>query len=557
MGNRPRSLFVLATIVAAASPLTAQLKGGFYENETLGFRVGVPSKWEEVPLKVEEDWIVAKFLSDRSYVTSGKDFSMDHKPLMKIVVFTDDAKKIKRPEMEKIGANTFFIRDGSVPYQNYRDYLKRNLRGEGFFFSEEKQDKVSGVDCMQYEVKLEKREWLKRRLVTWVFKGEGMDVAVEFEVLEDRYDNLIGQVRNSLRSFRFVERKESDVATSDDAAAPAKKQPTSALWTKSRKEWRKLPAEQRLEQRKQIEQNRFEAVKARTPQDWTISRSDHFLVISHADPRFTKTCVDAAEVFHDWLEKTFGDLTDEYVRHGVLRVCKDWDEYEAYRFKGSNEARGFSVSDNREAVTYRDNYNGTSGRDVGYFLDDIFATYLYDKDPLVYGYMPAWLSWGLSRYVARAQVKGRKITFDPDDWEKEEIRELIRGDKLHDLKTLMSLDYDQYWSMYKSERRTDSELCSVVRFILGPGRRHPRLKNFLPNYLKAVIEVGEEFDEKEGVVHKEATTEEEEEQQAKQVDSKLKERRKAIAAKLNARMTGDWTDKDWQSLQRAYEKAIK
>lgn len=556
MGNGPRCVLSLVAVFAIASPFTAQVKGGFYENETLGFRVSVPAKWEEVPLKVDEDWIVAKFLSDRSYVTSGKDFSMDHKPLMKIVVFTDDAKKIKRPEVEKTGANTFFIRDGSVPYQSYEDYLKRNLRGEGFFFSEETAAKVAGVDCTQYEVKLEKTEWMKRRLVTWVFKGQGMDVAVEFEVLEDRYANLIGTVKNSLKTFRFVDRKAVVAASEDDAAAPRKKL-TSALWTKSRQEWRKLPAEQRLEQRKQIEQDRFDAVKARTPADWTISRSDHFLVVSHADPRFTKTCVDAAETFRDWLDQTFGDVSDEYVRHGVFRVCKDWDEYEAYRFKGSSESRGFSVSDNREAVTYRDNYNGTSGRDVGYFLDDIFATYLWDKDPLLYGYLPAWLSWGLSRYVTRAQVKGRKITFDADDWEKEDIRELIRGDKLHDLKTLMSLDYDDYWKMYQAERRTDTELTAVVRFVLGPGKRHPLLKDFLPEYMKAVVAVGEEFDEKEGVVHKEATTEEEEEQQAKQVDAKLKERRKAIAAKLNAKVMGGWTDKDWQSLQRAYEKAIK
>ena len=549
------SLAILATALGDR-PLPAQFERGVFRHEQLGFKVRVPSKWTVVPLEAREDWIVAKFLSDRSYVTSGKDWSWDHKPMMKIIVFTEDAKKLRLPKIESTGGNTFFVRAGSVPYQNYRDYLKRNLKGQGFFFNREKETTVNKIPCIKYEAKLHKSEYLKRRLVTWVFRGDGMDVAVEFDLLEDRYKNQIGIAERSLKSFRFFDR-EIVGGEATTAVDRGRARPSSRLWTKNWKAWEKRPADERFRLRKEVEEARFEAIRARTPEGWKVTRSPSFLVVSHTDGRYTKLCVDAAEAFRKWLDDTFGDLSDEYVRHGVLRICADADEYRAFRFTGSRETLRYSVSDDREAVTYRDSYNGTSGADMGFFLDDILQTYLYDKDPRLFRYTPAWLRWGLVRYARSAQIKGKRIVFKASDWEKQGVRQLVREDKLIDLRELMSLDDDEYLALIRKERRAGYQLGSLVRFLLGSGKRHPRLKGFFADYLTAVIEVGEQFDKKKALTTKTAETEEEEEEQARSVQAKLKERRKEVGRAINARTVDKWSDKDWKSLRKAYERSIK
>lgn len=543
-------------VSALVAGLPAQVSHGVYRNDLLGFTIKVPAKWDQIPLKVDEHWIAAKFLSNKAYPTKGSGWAFDHKPFMKIVVFTEDAKKIKVPKAEALESGSIFISTGAVPYQSYQDYLKRNM--SGFFFNEEEEQTVAGIPCMQYEVKLHKSEYIKTRLITWVFKRDDMDVAVEFEVLEDRYDKLARLCRNSLKTFRFVE-PEQPVLVDTSLVKDVGKKLSSELWTKFRDEWRELPVTERHQRRKTIETNRMEEVKARSTAGWDISRSEHFLVVSSTDSKYAKQVTQAAEAFRSWCNDQFGDLSDEYVRHGVLRICKNFDEYGAYSFKGSRETSAFSWDDDREVVTYQDTYHGTSGRDMGIVFSQILGSYINDKDPLLYRYLPAWLDWGLRRYVANAHAKGRKIEFKASDWEREEIRESVRADKIYDLKTLMTLDDDRYWKMYKQDTNLDSQLAQLVRYLMGPGNRQKLTKNFLTRYMEAVIEVGEELrkaEKKGSGATAEAETEQEEEAQAKARQKRWKEERGVIFEKLNSKMC-DWNDKQWSSLQKSYERFIK
>jgi len=71
---RARSCLILG-VVAFCCPVSAQLKGTTYTNQDLAVTVRVPTGWTEIPLLVEEEWVVAKFLSDKSYLSKDREWN--------------------------------------------------------------------------------------------------------------------------------------------------------------------------------------------------------------------------------------------------------------------------------------------------------------------------------------------------------------------------------------------------------------------------------------------------------------------------------------------------
>lgn len=549
---------VLAPVVALASQADAQVRKGTYTNEALGFEIRVPDGWTEVPIRIDENWIVAKFLSDKTWISKGKDGNQEHRPLMTIVVFTEDATRFKGWAKEERGDATF-VRVTDLPYRDYRDYLKRNLEN-GYFYEleEEKERDIADVPFSRFEIAQHKSE-PKKKLICWVYHGQDMDVAVEFEVLEDRVDRLRQTCEQMLGTFRFL--RAGRLASAGPITGGGKEQKYETnLWTKFRDEWKKTPIDERTKIRRTIEDERFEKIRASTPESWKIFESPHFLIVSHADDRFAKRMTEAGEAFRSWCDEHFGGLSDEYVRRNVLRVCADIDEYEAYRWKVSGDAWGFVLDDDREVVTYWDGYNGSSGRDAGFLFDDILEMYLADVDPLLLQYTPSWLRAGMHAYVSNGIMKGRKVEFDPDDFEREDMRELEREGKLLSLKEIMTLDEEAYWQELSQDRRVQSQLTTAFRFVMGPGSRQKPLRNFLSTYMKSVIEVAEKHRdawEKEDLAPSEsAETEAEEEAQRKQTDDRWRKRRKQIHEEVT-KAAMDLSDREWEVLNRAYEKFAK
>lgn len=551
------SSLVASLVLGALSPCAGQDPKGFYVNEELGFRVKVPEEWSEIPVRIDENWIVSKFLSKKTWLSKSKEWNEEHRPLMTVIVFTEDATRFKGWAQQQRG-NTTFTRITDLPYRDYQDYLKRNL-ANGYFFQVEETGESAGTKLDRFEILQHKRDPAKR-LLAWVFHGEDMDVAIEFEVLEDRIDRLRAVCEQSLASFRFDEggklrSKGPSTGPADAALADSK------LWTEFRDEWKKAPRKERHRLRKDVEERRFEKLRETTPESWTITESKHFLVISHADPKTTKRMTDSIETFREWCNETLGELTDEYVRRGVLRICADDAEYMAY-FKGSGDSWTFSSGEDREIVTYKDGYAGSSGLGAGELFDDILEMYLADLDPLLLMYTPSWLRAGMVDFVTSANIKGNELDFRVDDYEREELKELERQGKLKTLRELMTLDEEAYWKEVSTGRRTRSQLTNAFRFLIGPARSQPQLKHFLFNYLTAVIVVADEHRKKweaEPVeVDKEPETEEQEEARVKKQskDDSWRKKRRAIheAVSLKA-LTFD--AKTWERLENAYGKFAK
>jgi hypothetical protein len=535
------------TVLALHCP--AQLKGRVWTHDGLGVRLTIPEGYTLVPLQVDEKWIVAKFLCDKTYISKSRDYNWEHRPLLRVIAFTEEAKKSGGVEVEEEG-DTTFIGIGAVPYQGYRDYVKRHR--SGFFFSREEDAEVAGEKCLMCEVQVHKSD-PKLRLLSTVFRRQKLELAVEFEVLEDRVDKLENSCRDTLASVRFLE-PAGAVAT----AAAGDQHLTSRLWTGFRTEWRKRAAKDRFELRIAIEKARHDKVRATTPADWKLSDSKKFLVVSHADTRFTERMTEGAELFRAWCEQEFDDLSDDYVRRGVLRLCRDFDEYKAYHFDSSGTTGWSLFGDDHEVGTYRDGYHGTSGTDVALLFPGILRSYLQEKDPFIVSYTPTWLTWALDDYVSAAIVKSRKLEFRVDDYVRDDSRDLLREGKLPKLREILEMDEDAFIARLKTEYRVGYATTQALRYVLGPGQKEKVFKDFVKSYFRAAAAAAERHeDDWKQAETRVAETEEEEEQQAKERASRSKERRKQLQKEINDALFGKIDARQWERLEKGYEAFVK
>lgn len=535
--------------LSAAGFLGAQgtLTRGVYEDTENGFSVKVPSRWAQVPTQVDEKWIVAQFQSSKEYEGHHKlDDSALHKPLMRVIVF-DHAVIKKRYETVKAGETE--ITTLKLPYRDYKDYCKRNLQQGGWFMTQEEKGRQGDLEVTRYEIKVEKLVRARLRYVCWVFHGQRADFAVEFEFLEQHFKKLQSEATGPLRSFRFVARA-SDAAGTGKTGKPGEATPTA--WT--RDEWKKLPLEERFKRRQMIEKQRARKAIDGLPEGWTVLETEHFYVLSSAQKKYTRRIAGAAQTCRAWLEKRLGRVSDEYVAKGVLRICKDYDEYKAYR-TGSGDT--FSTED-REVVTYEDRDEGNAGLHYGHMFNGLFNQFIYDKDEYLYWYLPVWMHFGLIDYFYSARIKGRKVDFRPSDTEIEAFHDLRRKDAVKSAYELMNMTWDDRNKGNNAKLNIDEQFVNLIRFLEGPGRRHRLFKgrDFILEYMKASIEAAVEYKGENSSKVSEAKSEEEEEAQATAQKEAGARRRTAILAKVNKKLC-KWSPKEWDSLNKAYARFCK
>jgi hypothetical protein len=105
--------------------------------------------------------------------------------------------------------------------------VRRNLRGGGYHYSQEDSGTVKKASVDKFE----KLANDKMRYIGWVYKGQGVDFAVEFEVLESQYKKLRPQIMAKLGSFKFL------VAT---GGRSTKKEDAVLKRRHSSEEWRRV-----------------------------------------------------------------------------------------------------------------------------------------------------------------------------------------------------------------------------------------------------------------------------------------------------------------------------
>lgn len=540
----------LCAIASLCIPAAAQ-KQGYHQDSKKGFQIKVPEKWTTIPVKIDEKWIVAKFLSNRSYEVKARDAedSGSHKPEILVIEFDDEARKLKVEE-EQRGDTTYIAKN--APYRDYQDYLKRNV-GEGWYIDKEEAGTEAGVPCTKYSVRIEKGSRMKRRIVTWLFRAEKGEMAVHCEVLEDHFEKLEPMMLAALKSFKLIPRTavEATAAITGEAGG-------DSMWVTDRSKWKELSVEDRQRRRKRIEEERMAKSQKDLLPGWTAKRTKHYLVLSHADAKYTKSVIEAVEAYRTWLESEYDSVSDEYVMHGVIRICADLDEARSYS-RGSNNRDSFNP-DNREVISWQDKSEGNAGVDWSRLFAGMFDQYIYDKDPLLYNYLPIWIHQGLHGYVGSAKMKSGKLVNEPDTEESNRIREVERAGKFAALKELMGakLEGDVKTST-EAEQLAYSQWIAqnnrLLRYIYGPGAKTPQLKDFVLKYMKGTMAIAEGMDAERRQPRSAATTEEEERARNEEDANYWRRRRTEILEQLNKDL--GWDDATWASIEKAFHEYLK
>ncbi len=545
-------LLALAALVSLApvAPVVAppvQSKSSQHEDVRLGFKFKPPKDWTAVPLKVDESWQVAKYLSPREHIYNDpQGWTWSHKPQLIVIAFPAAVVE-KDIEVERKDEKTTEIRILN-PYKNYEDYLARTYLGGGYYIAADEQGEIDGVAVRKLEIKVEKLSYNgPKRVMTWIFDTAEIDFAVQIEVLESAHAKLKKELEASLKSFRITPR-------AANASAPS----GGSDMDLSPSAWSDLPVFERRMRRQDQERALHHRAQQNLPEGWTAKKHGRFLVLNRSDDRCAQRMVERGEALIGWLDAQFPFVgPQEYMRAPILRICKDWEEQNAV-----SSGTGWSTWW-LEIVTYDDKGGATSWQGQ-YFNWRVFELWFQEHDRDLFDAFPPWLSQGLRDTAEDAVVSKGKVEFRRDSWERDQLRTRARSGALSSPRDLMRLSSSSFWE--KQDWGMQRETEALVRFLLSPAaQRNARTKEVLPGYianLKAVVdeikaEAKAKTDGAEPSTPDKPKTEEEEAARFKAQRSAWKDREQRVVDQTFERTFRDWSDKDWADFEKAYFAALE
>jgi hypothetical protein len=544
---------------AISAPLV-QAKSSQHLDERLGFKFKPPKDWSAVPLKVDESWQVAKYLSPRGYIYNDpQGWTWEHKPQLVVIAFVTKVVE-KEIEVEKKDENTTEIRILN-PYKNYEDYLARTYSGGGYYTASDEAGEVDGVKVRKLEIKVEKLSYNgPKRVVTWIFQAPDIDFAVQVEVLENSYPKLKKELEAALKSFRVLPRAKGALDELDSKGMDL------SPWA-----WSDLPVFDRRLRRQDQERVLHERATKNLPEGWTSKKFGRFLVLNRSDDRCAQRMVERGEALIGWLEERFPFVgPEEYVRAPILRICKDYEEQNAFQ-SGTGWGTWWL-----EIVTH-DDKGGNSSWQGQYFNWRVFELWFQERDKDLFLAFPPWLRQGLRDTAEDCVVSKGKVEFRVDGWERDSLRERSRGGRLSKPRDLLLLSSSAFYD--KQDWGMHYETEALARFLISPAaQRNPRTKDLLPTYLrnlKIVVEEikaeekgtkekagpesgpesgpdGEGAPKNDGETPKKPQTEEEEEAAFKAEQTRWKDREQRIVDQSFERTFGAWSEKDWADFEKAY-----
>jgi hypothetical protein len=572
----------LAAAALAAPPARADV----HRDEDLGFTMAVPRGWKRIPLPMDERWIVAKYLSERKYPS--KD-GWEHVPEIRVIYFPAgrDLKAKEERKVEKVGDN-ITISTSERNYRDFKDYLKENNSGSGFYVSREEEAAINGIPATVMEIKWEKLTTPRRALAVVFHRDVGADYAVTFEVLEEQWDKLGRELGAAVRTFKFIEAKKdlrAGAAAGEGAKPPEGKGPGEGKAAVPGEPGKDLTPEEREkaweESRKQEEEHRrrkraeklgkeVEHARSSLPKGWRESKSKNFVCFTHAEEKYTRRVLDQAEGMRAWLDRTFGSVGSGEVATLLLRICENREEESS--FSDTSRGTGFGgfwggdidFTTNQEEI-------GSSLQALGWMNGWVMRNWFSDRQGESLWGLPDWIRSGLDGYVSNGVVLRGRFDFRPDASEISNVRRLVKEGSLLTARDLMTRDWSGEGGIdellkgnvdaFEKAQAKQMQCQAFVRYLLdGPGAADKRTKGRILAVLRACREIEDEEDRQsfrgtgrvEGDAEKAPETEEEEEAQAKKREEEQKKESKARMEEVVRRAFQDLTDADWAAIDRQW-----
>ncbi len=565
----------LATLAGAHAPATPQ---GWHEDPRHGFKLLPPRGWKPIPLKADESWLVAKYLCDSKdrWTDKAGGWTWEHQAELMVIAFVERPPEPPEPEEEarkkaakddeggadgdgEPGEDGDDGEDGITihfkPYEDYEDYLDRTYAGGGFYVSEREEDVSNELPVTKLEVKVEKLATTgPKRIVTWIFHAQGVDLAVQAEVLEEAYPKHKSTIQSVLRSFKEVPRTMGPLTAAAGADGGGFFISLLAMRTGS-------PAE-RKEKRLASEMALHARAKKSLPPSWRAKEHARFLLLYDTDEGFADKVAESAAGLLEWAEKELGFIgPGEYVRRPVLRICASRAEKESLQ-RGERSSESWGFDSGHEIVTCKDEY-GSSGWELEWVNRELIDLWLRERDEQIWLGMPEWVQHGLYGYVAGLRVSGRKVEFKDYRDEYMGFREAVqqkRNIPVRELLQMTSAEFygnDGNWSGFWNRL---SQADMLVRFLLSPeAGRARQTKTLLFDYLRHLRDVVLELEGQDlgqGKAEEAPKTEEEEEEQYREKHKawQSSEREKEVVKRAFQRNFGAWSPKDWEAFEKAFLK---
>jgi len=562
---RMRTSLAVAAVLATAVPLAAsrpcaaravapQGSGGYHVDARFGYKIRPPKEWQGIPVQVGEGWLIAKFLSDRTYfyTEKGGGWTYDHKPELMVIAFVDEVVKKRGPDVQKEGDVT--IVTWKNRYKDYKDYLRNTYAGGGYYVSAEEEMKVGDVAVTALEIKVEKatREGPKR-IITWIYHVPDVDVAAQFEVLENSYGKLKTTIERTLKSFKPIERS---------GELPGEQRSVDGF-TFSVSEMDRLSPDDRREKRLAQESALHERAIANLPEGWHHKRYGDFLVLSSADAKFDKRMAEQATAAMMWLDEAFPFVgPQEYVRRPILRICRTQEEESSYGRGGAGGGGWMWFGSNNEIVINKEWDNDLYG--IGKVNAEVMDLWFQDRDRDLFWALPAWLRSGLDQLLRNSYGKGGKLEFYPDLWDVGDLRQRVRDGAAARPRDMIQMTSQEFSGRDSQEfwGRRDEANFFVYWMMAGDGARSKDARDMITTYIKNLKLVIEEMAAKEIDVEPEKyevpKTEQEEEERFRNRQKMWRDdsREKRILQDVFFRTFRSWSDRDWDQLERAYFKSI-
>ncbi|HKX45183.1 MAG TPA: hypothetical protein VJP77_00565, partial [Planctomycetota bacterium] len=555
-----------------------------FEDGRFGFRVKFPKKWEPIPIQTGEGWLVAKYLSDKTYFFTSDGWAYEFKPEMLVVAFLSDelvkrAEKAARERAEQErekeaeeggddeeggdeggdegGGGGEGGEEGDEPelpdevlidfgrrYKDYKDYLASTYQGGGYYFTVEEPGEHEGLRVTRYEVKVEKNASSgPKRIATWVYHLPDVDIAVQFEVLEDSYDKLARTLQRSFESLRVVPRT---------ASLPTEQASANSTIRISIGDLEKLTPEERRKKRQLSEAQEHAKALANLTEGWRSERMGQFLVLSHADPKYDRRVAEQAGAVFEFLADTFPYVgAEEYVRAPILRICKDLAEEQSFRGGQWWTFNNLEITTNKEG-------GGTRSFEFRWMNQMLVNHWFYERDFELWSGMPEWLQNGIVQLVSESTNKGGKLDFYRDDFTRETLRELVRDGRSTPARDLMHMTSEDFFGAGgESAFDRAKEAQALVAHLLVGGGAKGRTKDLVHDYMQHLMAVvGEQSKQGLTGVEEAPETEAEEEALLRRRKDAWRNRERALIDEVSRRAFGDWTEQDWDKLDKEFQRAL-
>lgn len=557
--SRPLLIAVLAAALSALAAVEASGQG-LHKNPRGGFSLRPPSGWTEVPMAAGEEWILAQFLSDRTYTHTDRTtgFGIQHRPLMRVIAFPRNAKRVEKTDAGA-GVTVTSIKD---PYTGYEDFMRRNHQNEGWFVGKDEAGESGGVKTTYQEIVFEKLT-VPRRHLALVHHFDDRDLVVEVDVIESKVADLKGVLVPALRSLRALAADPASAA--DAAAAKDVPRPGNLLIITGLDE--KEAAEKIAARRKEWQLHVLKQAEENLPAGWKKIRNPDFIILNHGPAKYSDYLSQQARHVRKWLEREFKDVGDGEVLPALIRICANSDEESAYR-GGSNGVWSF---DSGEVVCsagsgweLMDDFSNVAQGMTRQFFDG--------KNPKLWAALPDWLSSGLSAYVNGARVtKIRGFIFLPNAWQWRQAIVWAKAGKLAPLEELLGQPAEDVSKARGEDAGYAFTLYELfVRFLLDGDGQKGKTAKFIPATIKRALEALEARDASgwktwavQRSARKEPVTEEEEEaefkrrrDESKEWEKAAAEERRKLVADLHAKIFEGWTAADWKKLDAAFRKFV-